>query len=185
MNVTTSAKPLYHGMKVNREQYLKLEEDGFKYDMIDGVLHMTPSVNSDHGICQTRLAQIFWNYLDEYPIGKALSEIDIFLPDNGDVLRPDLTVVLNKNDIIKKHIFGVPDLVCEILSSRTKKRDLNEKAERYLFNGIPEYWIVNPQNRSLEMWSNEEKKHWRKFQGKEINSYVMERLTINVKDVFR
>ena len=72
-------------------------------------------------------------------------KVDILLPDGGDVVRPDITVILNQNmGIVKTHIHGVPDLVAEVLSPSTRTRDLGEKSERYLHNSIPEYWILDP-----------------------------------------
>lgn len=148
--------PAYNGLRVTREEYLDLENDGFKYDMIDGVLHMTPSAFFDHNHAQTRLAQALANYLDRSPIGVCVIETDIFLPDGGDVLRPDILVILKEHmGIIRKRIHGAPDIVVEVLSESTEGRDLGIKADRYLSCGVAEYWIADPDRKSLRLWINE------------------------------
>jgi Uma2 family endonuclease len=178
-------KPLYEGMKVGREEYLDLENDGFKYDMIDGVLTMSPSAFSEHGECQVNLNYRFKEYFLKKLTGKAINEVDIFLPDSGDVLRPDITVILKENyGIIIGHIHGVPDIVVEILSEATRKRDLGVKAERYLLNGVKEYWIADPDEKSISLWVNEGKKSWKKLEGSRLESSVLKGLVIDQKEVF-
>ena len=86
-------EPRYAGLRVTREEYLDLEDDGFLYDMIEGVLCVTPGGSYEH---------------------------------------------------------GAPDLICETLSDSTAKRDPGIKAERYLSNGVKEYWIVDPRDKSMQ-----------------------------------
>ena len=182
-------KPLYQGMKVTREEYLDLKDDGFKYDMIDGVLYMSPSAFSEHGECQANLSYLFKKYFIKEKNGKVIHEVDLFLPDGEDVLRPDITVILKENyEIIKGHIHGVPDIVVEILSESTYKRDLGIKADRYLSNGIKEYWIIDPDQGSHEkiisLWINIDKKSWKKLEGDRLESTILPGLTIDQKNVF-
>ena len=111
--------------------------------------------------------------------------MDIFLPDGGDVLRPDLSVILEDNyPIIKRHIHGAPDLVCEILSESTEKRDLGEKADRYLTNGIKEYWIINPKNLTIQVWKNRECKRWEKSDGNLLESEIIPGFRVDSTEVF-
>lgn len=63
--------PLNHKLVLTREQYLGLPDDGHKYDMIDGVLFVTPSAHAEHGRRQSRLAQQIENYLDRHPVGQS------------------------------------------------------------------------------------------------------------------
>ena len=125
----TENRPRYDGWAVTREEYLDLEEDGYKYDVVEGVMHLTPSASSDHGNSQIRFAFLLESYLKTNRAGKAFLEVDVFLPDGGDPLRPDISFVVGERlNIIKTHIHGAPDLVCEVLSDRTATRDLGEKA---------------------------------------------------------
>lgn len=150
--IVSDSKPLYEGRRVSREQYLDLPADGFQYDMIDGVLHISPGAGSDHGHCTAKVSYTIMKFLSENPTGKLYSELDILLPDGGDVLRPDLTFVRNENlNIVLKHIHGSPDLVVEILSESTRNRDLTEKRARYESNGVSEYWIIDPEKKTFEI----------------------------------
>ncbi|MDH4199714.1 MAG: Uma2 family endonuclease [Spirochaetia bacterium] len=190
--------PMYEGLKVTREEYLDLEEDGFKYDMINGVLVMSPSPFFDHNDVLTEIASLFRNFLRKMHIGKCVVETDVYLPDGGDVLRPDISVILKENyGIIKGHIHGVPDIVVEILSNATIKRDLGVKADRYLSNGVKEYWIVDPDEKTIELWINTTPDSpgstgsqgtttnlWNKKEGGILKSSILKGFVLKRDDVF-
>jgi len=170
----------YHGLAVSSEEYLDLPEDGFKYDMIDGVLYVSPSAGFEHGSSYGQFYHLIRIALEKNPVGRATQGTDILLPDGGDVLRPDVCFIRKENlRIIKKHVHGVPDLVCEVLSESTRRRDLKEKAERYLKNGVAEYWIIDPEKETIELWKNEGQS-WQKqkegpFVSEVIGGLVVER----------
>ena len=109
--------PKYHGLKVTREEYLELEEDGYLYDMIQGVLYMTPSGTFEHSAGFSNFLVLLGNYLKQNPIGRAVCEVDVLLPDGLDLLRPDVTCVLDDGSAkVDKYVYGAPDLVAESLS---------------------------------------------------------------------
>lgn len=178
-------KPRYEGLRVSREEYLDLPEDGFKYDMIDGVLHMAPSATFDHGDAQATIAFVIRRYLQTHRVGKVTIETDVFLPDGGDVVRPDIAFIANENlHIIKSHIHGVPDLVCEVLSPTTRERDLGIKAERYLKCGVKEYWLADPEAKTLAVWYNRGN-FWEKVgPAMEFHSRVLPNLVVAQAEIF-
>jgi len=144
--------PRYEGLRVSREEYLDLEDDGYLYDMMEGVLYLTPSGTFEHGTSYGEFFRVLGNFLKKNPLGRITLETDILLPDGGDVLRPDLSFILNENlNIVKKHIHGAPDLICESLSDSTAERDLGEKANRYLACGVKEFWILDPRVQSIRV----------------------------------
>jgi Uma2 family endonuclease len=180
----TKESPKYSGWKVTREEYLSLPDDGFQYDMIDGVLELSPSGFFEHGNCQVNFGRLLGNFVQEKKVGKLVTEVDIFLPDGGDVLRPDLSFILNQNlSIVKGHIHGVPDLVCEVLSDSTRNRDLGTKADRYLLNGVKEYWIVDPAAKTLFVWINRNKNKWEKKSGEVCESELLKGFVLQ-RDTF-
>ncbi len=177
-------KPRYEGLHVSREEYLDLEEDGFKYDMIDGVLYMTPSPGFEHGELEVNFSYLLRNLLYKKKLGRVVVETDVLLPDGGDVLRPDVSFIFNENlNIVKCHIHGAPDLVGEVLSDRTDKRDLGEKAQRYLACGVKEYWLIDPRNETIQCWVNK-KDHWEKIRGENIESRLIPGLVIQSRRLF-
>jgi len=182
--VLSKQKPKYHGMKVTREIYLDLEDDGYKYDMIDGVLYMSPSAFFEHNRIIFRICGFLNDYFKKNQIAEAVPETDVFLPDRGDVLRPDISVILKENyDIIKGHIHGVPDIVFEVLSSSTRTRDLGIKADRYLKNGVKEYFIIDPENKTISLWQNNNKIDWQKLENNRA-SYILPDFKLIEPEIF-
>jgi Uma2 family endonuclease len=183
--IISPAKPRYDRLKVTREEYLDLEEDGFLYDMIDGVLYISPSAFVEHNYALMQILRVLGNYFQEKKTGKALPETDIYLPDGGDVLRPDISVILKENyGIMKGHIHGVPDMVVEVLSNATRSRDLGVKADRYLKNGIKEYWMADPSAKQISMWINHNNTSWEKIEGNTIKSRLITDFELNKDLVF-
>ena len=60
-----------------------------------------------------------------------------------------------KQNKVKMHIHGSPDMVVEILSPSTRNIDLRVKSDRYLNCGVKEYWIVDPKEKTISVWRNE------------------------------
>lgn len=179
-------EPKYVGCKLSREEYLALEDDGFKYDMIEGVLELAPSGDFEHGNYQGLFISEINFFLKAFPIGKAVTEIDVFLPDGGDVIRPDISFILLENmHIVKTHIHGTPDLVCEILSPASMQRDLGVKAERYLKNGVKEYWVVYSKEKKIELWLNQNKQSWEKTSSHILKSFLLKGFEINQEEFFK
>jgi Uma2 family endonuclease len=177
--------PKYVGWKVTREEYLSLPDDGFVYDMIDGVLELSPSAFFDHGNLSSNFVFELKIFLEKIPLGKVTIETDIFLPDGGDVLRPDISFILNENlHIIKGHIHGTPDLICEVLSESTKVRDLGVKANRYLLNGVKEYWILDPMAKTAEVWYNLQKLNWEIHKENLLKSKLLPGFMIQTETIF-
>jgi Uma2 family endonuclease len=184
-HVISPAKPRYHGLKVTREEYLDLEEDGFLYDMIDGVLHMSPGAFIEHNDVLSEILRLLRNYFHEEKSGKAIVETDVYLPDGGDVLRPDISVILKENyNIMKGHIHGVPDMVVEVLSNATRNRDLEVKADRYLKNSVKEYWLADPTEKQISLWININDTSWKKIDGEIIKSRLLNGFELHKALVF-
>jgi len=183
MSVTSKkAGPRYHGWKVTREEYLDLEDDGYKYDMLDGVLHAAPSAGFFHGKSCGEFYLRLALYLRDNPLGTITQETDVFLPDGGDVLRPDVCFLFREHmSCVKTHIHGVPDLVCESLPDRTEKRDLGQKASRYLTNGVSEYWILDSRKKTAEVWYNNGDS-WEKHAGGILDSRLLPGFQILVQE---
>lgn len=186
MSVTSQIhRPSYAGAIVTREEYLDLAEDGFKYDVISGVMHVSPSGTADHGDAQLSFGALLRGYLTTHPVGRAFVEVDVLLPDGGDPLRPDVSFVRKeRSSLIRQHIHGAPDLVCEVLSDGTADRDLGVKAERYLRCGVREYWIVDPRSRSVQLWLNREAR-WEKRSTPELLSEILADFQVSADRLFQ
>ena len=171
-------------MRVTREEYLDLDDDGFRYDMRNGVLTMAPSPNFEHNEISGDFLFHLKKFLESSHLGHVVPETDVMLPDAGDVLRPDISFILNENmGMVKTHIHGAPDLICEILSDSTREYDLGEKAQRYLTCGVKEYWIIDPKGKSFELWLNR-KDRWEKLSGQRIKSKLLHGFELINSDLF-
>jgi Uma2 family endonuclease len=69
------------------------------------------------------------------------------------VVQPDICVICDESKLDDAGCIGAPDLIVEILSDSTAKKDYNEKYNLYEENGVKEYWIVNPATQTIEVFS--------------------------------
>ena len=126
-----------------------------RYEIIEGVKSiMSPSPTWEHGTVDINLVILFGNYCRKNDCGMVFGDnVDIHLPDEKNVLKPDVSVFLNFN-LFKhgKNVHGVPDLVVEILSPSTAKKDFSVKKDAYERNGVKEYWIVNHVDKTVQVY---------------------------------
>ncbi len=105
-------------------------------------------------------------------------------------LQPDIIFISKERmHIIKeKYIDGVPDLVVEIISKGTKKRDTRVKKAIYERFGVKEYWIVNPFNRSIDVYVLNDKGKYELYSSAEnkgkVKSKVLDGFILDLKEVF-
>ena len=139
--------------KFTHADLLEAPDDGKRREIVEGELFVTPSPNLDHQRILRKIGLALANYLEANPIGEIFyAPMDVILSD-FDVLEPDLLVVLNEHrDILKTWVEGTPDLVIEILSPTTSKRDRGVKLKDYARHGVTEYWIVEPDQRAIEVY---------------------------------
>ncbi len=68
------------------------------------------------------------------------------------VVQPDLTVVCDRNKLDKRGVVGAPDLLVEVLSPYTAKKDRQQKMRAYAQTGVREYWIISPSEQTVEVY---------------------------------
>ena len=117
------------------------------YEIIGGEKFMAPAPTLDHSDTVFKLAYAIGGYLMEHKSGYVYTDnVDVHFSD-GSLYKPDLCVVLKSNEKIlagRKAIFGAPDMVVEVLSRSTRKKDLTIKKDTYEAQGVREYWIIDP-----------------------------------------
>lgn len=132
--------------------WLRLPDDGRLYEIIDGELLLSPPPSILHQRISSELHAQIRQYLRASGRGEVLyAPTGVRLGD--DVLEPDLVVVLQEHaDRIGEQVIeGAPDVVIEILSAGTAKRDLVAKRAVVQAAGVPEYWIVDPASAAIEV----------------------------------
>jgi len=132
------------------DEYLALEDDGYRYELIDGVVVMSPSPTPEHQNIRGEIEYQLRHYARQTKAGAVLSEVDVRL-DTRLVYRPDLMFI--RTDRIRKPLKQVdiaPDLVLEVLSPGTEVFDQKTKRDDYERFGVAEYWLVDNEHRSVK-----------------------------------
>jgi Uma2 family endonuclease len=135
------------------EEFANLPDDGNRYEVIAGELYVTPSPTSIHQRVVARLTAMIEVFTQEHGLGTLFSAPYDVIFGEGDYLEPDLLFVRReREEIVKDHaMVGAPDLVVEVLSPSTSRRDRGLKRERYAAYGVPEYWIIDTDLASIEV----------------------------------
>jgi len=172
------------------EDYLNLEDEK-RYEVINGRLIEMPAPTPWHQDVSGNLEFIMRKFVREKGVGKVYdAPIDVVLGDRY-VLQPDIVFISkDRLEIIgEKAIIGPPDLVVEIISPATIRRDTVVKKGIYEKFGVREYWIVYPDERAIEVWVLSDKGKYELFsvaerEGK-VKSKVLEGLEVELKEVFK
>ena len=133
--------------------WLRLPDDGRLCELLEGELFLAPPPSIAHQRASRNVELRLAEHLRATGAGEVLyAPVGVRLSDDT-VLEPDLVVVLREHAdrVGTQAIEGPPDLVVEVLSPGTAQRDLGRKRELYERHGVPEYWIVDPEARTIEV----------------------------------
>jgi Uma2 family endonuclease len=139
-------------------EFARLPDDGNRYEVIDGELHVTPAPRPVHQDVVGRIVEMVRPHVRKHALGKLYpGPVDVLLGE-GDYLQPDLAFVRRERAecVSDRGIEGPPDLVLEVVSRSTAMRDRGVKRERYAASGVPEYWIVDADARRVEVYRLQE-----------------------------
>jgi Uma2 family endonuclease len=135
-------------VKLTYDDFVLFPDDGRRHELIDGEHHVTPSPNRKHQAVVWNLTGLIWSYLQAHPVGRAFcAPFDVVFSE-FDVVEPDLLFVSNARKgtvLTTQHVNGAPDLVVEVGSPGTRRRDEKLKHRLYEQQGVLEYWIVDPE----------------------------------------
>ena len=140
--------------KMTYEQLCLLPEDRNRYELFDGELVMTPSPVARHQEIVGRLHALLLAHVRANSLGKVfVAPLDAIF-DQYNVLQPDILYVSRKrvSEVVKERIEGAPDFVVEVLSPSTFYNDLRRKMVIYSQFGVQEYWIVDPETQTIELY---------------------------------
>ena len=149
---------VYHTSLNGKEKYTVTDYFHFppergRCELIDGVLYDMASPNAAHQGMSLRLGALFLQYVDGHggDCRVFTAPFDV-IPDPSDrhtVVQPDVMIICDPSKIGKGYCEGPPDLVVEILSPANSESKMNEKMLKYRDAGVPEYWAVNYDNKSI------------------------------------
>ena len=130
-----------------------------RIEIIDGEAFMMAAPSRIHQEICFEIGRQLGNYLEgkpckvyPAPFGVRLFEQDGDRPEDVDTMvEPDLSVVCDKSKLDKYGCKGAPDMVIEVLSPSTQRHDQLVKLNLYQRAGVQEYWIVDPENRTVRV----------------------------------
>ena len=134
------------------EDYAALPEDGNRYELFDGELVVSPAPRPRHQSVSVKLASRLLAHVEAHALGRIYTApIDVILSPTT-VLQPDVVFVATARAAIitERAIEDPPDLVVEILSPGTARRDRGAKARLYARFGIAHYWVLDPKAHTFE-----------------------------------
>ena len=138
--------------KLDYDDLARTPDDDCRYELLDGVLYVSPSPRPLHQRVSKRLQRQLEAYFEDKGLGEVFdAPVDVILTMH-DVVVPDLVVVTAPPQVTDRAIEGAPTLIVEVLSPTTKSRDRKLKAERYAALGVAHYWIVDPTRKTIECY---------------------------------
>ncbi|MEX2181730.1 MAG: Uma2 family endonuclease [Gemmatimonadaceae bacterium] len=132
-----------------RAELKRLPDDGNRYEVLDGRLLVTPLPGAPHQRTALALSTALFAYCRNHSVGVVVAPGPV--PHDDSELQPDIAVYLDSTIPFDANWERFPraDLVVEILSPSTRRRDLGIKRAAYRRWGIPEYWIVDTGRRTI------------------------------------
>jgi Uma2 family endonuclease len=171
------------------DDYQRLPDDGWRYEVIEGVLHMNPAPRPKHQRAIFVISGRLWEHLQEEPLGQVFTApIDVILPGLTSPVQPDILFInAQRSEIVKEtFIEGAPDLVIEVLSPGNWLDDRRTKFRIYALAGVREYWIVDVDRRQIEVFELQGQDYaqvGRYAAGEQVKSTVLQGFGIAVDEV--
>lgn len=135
----------------DREQWDALPNDGRRYEIIDGVSYMSTVPSPWHQWISRQAQRLLYGQIDDRGLGITFNApVGLFMP-GCDPVQPDLLVLRpeDRDLIMERRIETIPLVLVEILSPSNAQYDLILKRQAYARAGVPEYWVLRPQERDI------------------------------------
>lgn len=174
------------------EDYLRLPDDGNRYEIIEGVLYVTNAPNFDHQFTVSEIHLQLGSFVKERKLGVVLTApFEIHLPGVARPVQPDVFFIAAERQPRPgdKFFEGAPDIIVEVLSPASVRLDRVVKLNAYERAGVREYWLADPRTRFVEVYtlSSESSEYTLLGQfgpGESLRSSVLPDLTLAVDTLF-
>ena len=170
------------------QDYMQTPDD-IRYELIDGELILAAAPNMYHQTISRNLAWLIWGFARDRSLGEVYNApCDVHLSDSN-VVQPDILFIsAARLDILtEQNVADAPDMVVEILSPSTANYDLRVKRDLYARFGVREYWLVDPEERTVSVLSLDGGEFYevaRFGEDDTLTSQVVEGLRIDLSEVF-
>ncbi len=164
-----------------------------RVELIKGFIRkMSPAPNRFHQVVAKNLSGIFYNSFRKHPCDVYVAPFDVRLPvkskkKDTTIVQPDLCVICDKTKLDDAGCNGAPELMIEILSPNNSKHDLDTKFKLYEEAGVLEYWIIEPVEKMLLVYTLQNGKFIGlppQTEGNNIKSVLFPDLQIAITDIF-
>lgn len=147
------SRPLETTTQWTYAEYARFPDDGNRYEVIDGEVLVTPAPSPRHQWVSASLYQLLRGYVLRHELGVVLWDVDLLFV-TGQFLRPDMVFVprAGRAGITDRGVESAPGLVVEVLSPSSRTIDRAKKPPRYRDFGVPEYWVLDPDARAVEVY---------------------------------
>lgn len=174
--------------KLSVVEYFDLEETLLPMELVYGTVVREPAMPTPaHQLISARLTALLYRHIEEFGLGRVFSPVDVVLDlEAALVVQPDIVFISSdRMEIVRDRVWGPPDLVVEILSPRTARRDRTVKLAWYRRYGVRECWLVALTTRTVEVVELESMTPARLFSGSDpIRSSVLPRWTVSPDWIF-
>ena len=167
------------------------DNDLFIYELLNGLLVRKSSPTIQHQRIVRKITRAIENFLEEQPVGEVFfAPLDVVLNEDNSTQPDVLFISEHKKSILSEEeqvVIGVPDILIEILSPGSIKRDKIDKRAIYEKAGVPEFWIVDPFSQTIEILQLVKNKYdlfdFEEAKGT-IKSAVLEGFELDLEKVF-
>ncbi len=173
--------------RLTTEEFFKLYPEESRLELIDGEVYEMPAASVTHQRVLFHISRLMQGYITTSQLqGEVfIAPVDVVFSQEL-VLQPDIVYVLDSSKVRDK-IYGSPDLVVEVVSPSTFKRDLTDKMKLYEKHGVKEYWLVFPLEKTIMVYELKDNGYelfsYATEKGK-VKSKVLEGFELEVEEVF-
>jgi Uma2 family endonuclease len=178
-------------IKMTARQFLELGEDppGVRLELVDGEVAVSPSPRPRHSFVDGQLTYLLWGHIQANDRGELYGDVSTIFGEH-DVRRPDLIYFARDrlHLIGEKAMEGPPDLCVEIISPCSTTIDRKQKFKQYEKGKVAHYWIVDPQEKTIEGFKLSGGKYRPSGRGKNSESVRLppfEKLEIKLSDIWQ
>jgi Uma2 family endonuclease len=187
------ALPNPRGVKLTYDDFVLFPDDGLRHELIDGEHYVTPSPSLKHQRVSYNLTLQIGEWLRRHPVGRLYyAPLDVVLSEH-DVVEPDLLYMSSARAAeieATVNVRGAPELVIEIGSPGTRKRDETTKRELYERAGVSEYWFVDTEMDILRVYRRDGERFTQPHElsaedGDVLTTPLLPGLELSIADAFR
>ena len=140
------------------DELLKLSDDGYRYELVEGQLRKMPLLGSEHGVLTLRLAWRLAQHVEKHELGIFFAaETGFRIKSDPDTVRaPDIAFVrkerIPETGIPRSYWQSAPDLAVEVISPSETYIEVEEKVLDWIMAGTSMVWVVNPRRRTVTVY---------------------------------